>query len=287
MRYRKGSLNLDNFRDQAVLHFVADSRYVTHAQLFRFAQFEYYEGNRPSFNWRIRRMVEGGLVRKQAPPMLNGDALYSISRTGLQALEQLGIYYLGATCDREQDAYKFQLPHVLEVNNIRLALLVHREVLRWIPESFIRVLNLSPATAYAKVYDGIARVMLNHEFVDLAVEYERTLKSPAKYEKIRNAIESEKWVKAFLYLVPNYELLYGLIAAFRGTKQFVLFGLVDEFKREQLSTHVRDANHRETALHDALAKLLPAKTGTKQFPNRNTEALDERGSPTCPGPRGV
>jgi hypothetical protein len=142
MRYRKGSLNLDNFRDQAVLHFVADSRYVTHAQLFRFAQLEYYEGNRPSFNWRIRRMVEGGLVRKQAPPMLNGDALYSISRTGLQALEQLGIYYLGATCDREQDAYKFQLPHVLEVNNIRLALLVHREVLRWIPESFIRVLNL-------------------------------------------------------------------------------------------------------------------------------------------------
>jgi len=82
-------------------------------------------------------------------------------------------------------------------------------------------------------------------------------------------------------------LLYGLIAAFRGTKQFVLFGLVDEFKREQLSTHVRDANHRETALHDALAKLLPAKTATKQFPNRNTEALDERGSPTCPGPRGV
>jgi len=86
MRYRKGSLNLDNFRDQAVLHFVADSRYVTHAQLFRFAQLEYYEGNRPSFNWRIRRMVEGGLVRKQAPPMLNGDALYSITRTGLQAL---------------------------------------------------------------------------------------------------------------------------------------------------------------------------------------------------------
>jgi hypothetical protein len=53
MRYRKGSLILDNFRDQAVLHFVADSRYVTHAQLFRFAQLEYYEGNRPSFSGAV------------------------------------------------------------------------------------------------------------------------------------------------------------------------------------------------------------------------------------------
>ncbi len=262
MRYRKGSLNLNNFQDKAVLQFVADSRYVTHAQLFQFAQLDYYEDNRPSFNWRIRRMVEGGLVRKQALPMLNGDALYSITRTGLQALERLGIYYLGATCDREQDGYKFQMPHVLEVNNIRLALLVHRKLLHWIPECFIRVLNLSPTTAYAKVYDGIATVMLYPDFVDFAVEYERTLKSPAKYEKIRKAIESEKRVKAFLYLVPSYQLLHGLMEAFGGTKPLVMFGLVEEFKREQLSARVRDANYSESSLHDALAKLLPAKTGT-------------------------
>jgi hypothetical protein len=68
-----------------------------------------------------------------------------------------------------------------------------------IPECFIRVLNLSPATAYAKVYDGIANVRVDHGFVDFAVEYERTLKSPAKYEKIRKAIESEKRVQAFVY----------------------------------------------------------------------------------------
>ena len=79
MRYRKGSLNLNNFEDKNLLQFVADSRYVTHTQLFRFAQLCYYERNRPTFNWRIRRMVDGGLVRKQAPPMLNGDTLYSIT----------------------------------------------------------------------------------------------------------------------------------------------------------------------------------------------------------------
>ena len=66
MRYAKGSLNLNNFRDRIILHCVADSRYVTHAQLLQFAQVEYYEYNRPVFNWRIRRMVEGGLAETSA-----------------------------------------------------------------------------------------------------------------------------------------------------------------------------------------------------------------------------
>jgi hypothetical protein len=123
-------------------------------------------------------------------------------------------------------------------------------------------LNLSPATAYAKVYDGIANVRVDHGFVDFAVEYERTLKIPAKYEKIRKAIESEKRVQAFVYLVPSYDLLHGLMEAFWGAKQLLVFGLVDEFKKEQLGTRVRHTNYIETPLHDALAQLLPARSGT-------------------------
>ena len=260
MRYRKGSLNLNNFADKNLLQFVADSRYVTHTQLFRFAQLYYFERNRPSFNWRMRRMVNGGLVRKQAPPMLNGDALYSITRAGMQALERLGIYYLGASVDREPDAHKHQIPHALEVNDIRLALSIHHQLVRWIPESFIRVLNLSPATAYAKVYDGIASVLVQGEFVEIAIEYERTLKSPAKYEKIREAIESEKRVKAFLYLVPSYELLFGVKDALWRMKQLVLFGLIEEFKKERLEMRVRDSCFRESSLREALAQRLLART---------------------------
>src|SRR5215469_1793907 len=258
MRYRKGSLNLNNFEDRNLLQFVADSRYVTHTQLFRFAQLYCWERNRPTFNWRIRRMVDGGLVRKQAPPTLNGDALYSITRSGLQALERPGIYYLGATIDREQDAHKYQVPHALEVNDIRLTLSIHHQFGRWISESFIRVLNLSPATAYAKVYDGIASVLVYGRSVEFAIEYERTLKSQAKYEKIREAIESEERVKAFLYLVPAYELLHGITDALCRMKQLVLFGLVDEFKKDRLDTRVRDSWYRESRLQDALARMLPA-----------------------------
>ena len=99
MRYHKGSLGLNQMKDKAILHFVADSRYVTRSQLSSFVLFEYCEPNRRVFNWRIQRLVEAGLMRKQVVPYLNGEALYSITRAGVQALERLGIYYLGANLE--------------------------------------------------------------------------------------------------------------------------------------------------------------------------------------------
>lgn len=254
MRYQKGSLHLNSIRDKAILDFVADSRYVTHSQLYEFARLDYQEQNRPVFNWRIRRMVEGGLVRKQSLPMLNGDALYSITRTGVQALERLGTYYLGGNFER-QDAHEFQVPHALELNNIRLVLLRTGLLRRWTPESFIRVMNLSPANAYAKVYDALAMVAIDWNLVEFAIEYERTLKSPAKYEKIREAIELEKRVKAFLYLVPSRELLWCLQGVFWRAKQLVMCGLIDEFKKEQLNMRTY-VNYIETRPQRALLDVV-------------------------------
>ena len=112
---------------------------------------------------------------------------------------------------------------------------------------------------WASIAIGTAGVVYH---LDSRFFYERTLKSPAKYEKIREAIESEKRVKAFLYLVPNYQLLHGITDALWRMKQLVLFGLVDDFKRERLNTGVRDSHYKESSLQDALARLLPAKTGT-------------------------
>ena len=213
MRYHKGSLGLNQMKDKAILHFVADSRYVTRSQLSSFVLFEYCEPNRRVFNWRIQRLVEAGLMRKQVVPYLNGEALYSITRAGVQALERLGIYYLGANLEREKDALEFQIPHSLEVNNIRIALKATTNLMLWIPETAIRVLNLSPATAYAKVYDGIAELYVDGDYVTLAIEYERTFKSKSKYDKIWEAIESEKRLNVFLYLVPTLDLQWASFAS--------------------------------------------------------------------------
>ena len=177
-------------------------------------------------------------------------------RRGVQALERLGVYYLGANLDRETELHEFQIPHALELNAIRLALMRTQEFSSWISESFIRVLNLSPATAYAKVYDGIATVRLTGEPIEFAVEYERTLKSQSKYEKIREAIESERRLNVFLYLVPQFELLFSLSDAFWNTKRSVFFGLIGEFKEKVFEAPVRTAPWKEISLRTALTSAI-------------------------------
>ncbi len=116
-------------------------------------------------------------------------------------------------------------------------------------------MNLSPASAYAKVYDAIARVHLNGESVEFAIEYERTLKSQPKYDKICEAIESEKRLHGFLYLVPTCDLRFSLIHEFWGTRRLIFFGLVDEFKQKVLDALVWAANYHSTALREALLKV--------------------------------
>ena len=261
MRYHKGSVGLNHVKDKALLHFVADSRFVTRSQLNSFALFEYCEINRRVFNWRLQRLAEAGLIRKQVLPYLDGEALYSITRAGVQALEQLGVYYLGGNLEREKDAREFQIPHALELNNIRIALKARGHLLVWIPEVFVRVLNLSPATAYAKVYDGIAEVSLDGEHIKFGIEYERTFKSQPKYDKIWEAIESEKRLNAFLYLVPNTTLLWGLVREFKGTKRPVYFGLVDEFKEKVFDADVWSASYDRSTLRSALLQAARASKG--------------------------
>jgi hypothetical protein len=256
MRFPKGSVHLGNFKDKVILDFLAESRHATRSQLIQFVQNYYCEFNWPVFNWRIRRMVDAGLVRKQALPMLNGDVLYSITRAGFHALEGLGTFHLGATFDREPEVHRSQIPHALEVNSIRLALMGTRKLRDWTPESYIRALNLLPTSAYAKVYDAIATVLIDDNEIKFAIECERTPKTPAKYQRIREAIESERRLNAFLYLVPSYQLLYALQHAFSGTNRLVLFGMLDEFKQRAFASRVRTAYHREAPLEDMLARLV-------------------------------
>ena len=61
MRYLRGSISLRD-RDRDLLHFVADARYITHTQLFQLARLKAIEFDRPVFNWRVRRLVNHGLL---------------------------------------------------------------------------------------------------------------------------------------------------------------------------------------------------------------------------------
>lgn len=255
MRYLKGSVSLKS-RDRDLLHWVADARYMTHSQLFQLARLHALEFDRPVFNWRVRRLVNSGLLRKQVVPYLGTDALYSITRGGIHALEELGITYLGGYVEREKDPAEVQIPHVLELNRIRLALERSGALVSWVPEVFIRVVNLSPTLSYAKAYDAVAAVYIGAgERVEFAIEYERTLKSEQKYAKILEAIESERRLRTILYLAPSYEIISSLRWYFERARHDILFAMVGEFKRSVLDTQVDLAStYRRMTLQQALLK---------------------------------
>jgi hypothetical protein len=255
VRYLKGSVSLRD-RDRELLHLVADARYMTHGQLFQLARLKAIEFKRPVFNWRVRRLVNSYLLRKQVVSYLGADALYSITRGGIQALEEMGITYLGGYVEREKDPTKAQIPHVLELNRIRLALERSHALVFWIPEVFIRVVNLSPTLCYAKAYDAVAKVSLGDgAWAEFAIEYERTLKSEQKYEKILEAIERERRLHTILYLAPSYEILASLRWYFERARHDVLFALVEDFKKDMLDTQVDLARgYRRLALRQALAR---------------------------------
>ena len=218
MRYLKGSVSLRN-RDYELLHLVADARYMTHSQLFELAQLHAVEFERPVFNWRIRRLVKSGLLRKQIVAYLGADALYSINRAGVHALEEMGVVYLADFAEREKDPAEPQIPHVLELNRIRLALERSRVLVFWVPEVFIRAVNQSPKLNYAKAYDAVATVRLGDGVrAEFAIEYERTLKSEQKYAKILEAIANERRLHTILYLAPSYEVLVSLRWYFERTR---------------------------------------------------------------------
>ena len=255
MRYLKGSVSLE-FRDKELLHLVADARYITHSQLFQLLRLKALEFKRAVFNWRVRRLVNSGLLRKQVVPYLGTDALYSITRGGIQALEEMGVTYLGGYVEREKDPHEVQIPHVLELNRIRLALERSRALVFWIPEAFIRVLNLSPALCYAKAYDAVVSVNLGDGVsTEFAIEYERTLKSEQKYEKILEAIAGERRLHTILYLAPSYEIVATLRWYFQRTRHEILFAQVDDFKKDVLDTRVDLANtYRQMTLREALVR---------------------------------
>jgi hypothetical protein len=255
MRYLKGSLSLSS-RDQRLLQTVVEARYITHSQLFQLSRLQAVEFQRTVFNWRVRRLVTNGLLRKKVVPYLGADALYSITRDGIHALEERGVSLLAGFIAREKDPHEMQIPHVLELNRIRLALENSGALMYWVPESLIRVLNLSPVHRYAKTYDAVAKVRLDDNISpDFAIEYERTLKSEQKYDGILGALASERRLHTILYISPSFEILSTIRWHFRRARQQILFAQADDFKKRALDAQVDSASsYRRTTFRDALLR---------------------------------
>ena len=66
MRFQKGCIEINTIKDVPLLRQVLHCQLVTHEQLWRFMRLGLYEFQRSSFNWRVRRLVQSGLLERRS-----------------------------------------------------------------------------------------------------------------------------------------------------------------------------------------------------------------------------
>src|SRR5207244_2071019 len=79
MGFQKGSITLNPRKDIPLLLQVLRSRFITHDQLRDFMLLDDHERGRKRFNWRVRRLVQGGLLNRECARPITPSPVYSIT----------------------------------------------------------------------------------------------------------------------------------------------------------------------------------------------------------------
>jgi len=252
MRYPKGSIQLNQSRDLPLLRQILRSEFVTHSQLFEFMQLCHYERSRKSFDWRLRRLVDRELVRRQATTNCTGEFVYSAASSAAMLLQGMGEYCLvGRDRFNGKEAERSVL-HAIGLNEIQLNALRAGLLVRWIGSLEIRSQNELTAFGFAKDYDAIVTVRTETGEQRFALEYERSPKTIKYYRDVVASLGREAHVNHVLYLVCNYDLLQFISGFFRNTQCHVFFGLVKDWHAQLLdmpvscSSAIRCFRFRET-----------------------------------------
>jgi len=250
MRYPKGSISISAGQDIPLLRQVLESQFITHDQLFEFMRLGCYELKRHSFNWRVRRLVQSGFLDLCSRQHC---LVYSIASAGASLLEVTEEYCLVLQKRRQRQREAGAYNHSLELNELHLSLLRQGVLERWEPEIAVRSANELTPHGYAKDYDAIVTVRIEDKTASFALEYERTLKKPSDYTRIRTLIEEENRLNLFIYVVPNRDLASFLLDCFAGTRAPLFVAYAADFARPFAEMKVVEAH---SGIKTRLAAIL-------------------------------
>jgi len=252
MGYPTGYIELNNERDVPLLQEVLHARFITHAQLFGLMQVAGIEACREAFNWRVKRLAAHQLLLRHDVPSFGRNFVYSLGPTGVMHMTSLGVSCVGMTTGFLTVRDASRVAHSVDVTDIRLHLLRAGLLKEWRSEVDVRASNVLTSFRYAKDFDCIMTLAVRGREVKVALEYERQPKAKKRYKGIQETIENEQRVDRFLYLFPEFKLLWFVHALFRKTARRMYFGLTYELARDLLATRVVDPQMRFATLEVAL-----------------------------------
>ena len=251
MRFTKGSIELSPAQDMPLLRQVLHSQFITHDQLFEFMDIGNYERKRPSFNWRVRRLVEHEFLGRYYFPEIDPSYLYRIGSRCSGLIEFAPFLPMRS---RKPVVEPRLCGHWIELNKIHLSLARHPGLLQeWLSETAIVSRNLLTTFGYAKDYDAVVTLSVEGRPFTFALEYEQSAKGKAAYMDIRDRLESEQQVKRFLYLASSENVLSFLTHCFATTRARLYLGLARDFVASLLDTPVFEAfSRKRTVFRNAL-----------------------------------
>ena len=177
MRYRKGSVIINEAQDVPLLLLVRNSGYIKHEQLLILAGYDKSKASLTSFCWRVRRLISGGFI-SPAGTRVDGDKVYAITRKGLEKLETFGHTLLSLHSEAQTINQPAKMMHSLGLNEIRLTFQRNHMLNSWLSDLEVCSENLLTGDKYAKDYDALAVLNVGGRQMHCAIEYERSTQEP-------------------------------------------------------------------------------------------------------------
>jgi hypothetical protein len=263
---RLSSIQYSVRRDLPMLLTVRNATFICHAQLFEQLLAAKSEVSRRAFGWRIQRLVDAGLVKKLAPCVPYSGAVYTVTRSGLACLEACGEGLVSVTSESKTLANVSQVQHYLELGEIRAAFRRANLLKEWTGDLEIRSINQSIAAPLAKDYDAIVDVEFEGTEYRLALEYERYLKSAARYEEIIAAIKDENQVQLLVYFTSSIDLLYQVRAKFEDVDFPIVLVQSRAFYHHPMATrmYLTSSLGENKATFDEVLRTLSGATRARQ-----------------------
>ena len=257
MRYYKGYISLSEACDVPVLLHVRNARAIHFDQLSDLISHEMEATLSRSLRWRVARLEKAGLIFRLEMYRHLGKPVFEITHHGLECLEARGHYLLSLPSNTEQILHPSQVPHALELVNIRIALAKAGLLRSWKSELEITSRNLVAESSATKDFDAIAEIEFDGSSRRLAIEYERNPKAANRYRAIRDVLDKDRTEDTVLYLTSNDDILYLLAVEMRSCRRQICFALSESFQRSLLDT--RTLTNTEDSEVVLLRDLLAAK----------------------------
>ncbi len=248
-------------RDLPMLLAIRNASFISHGQMFDQLVARGSEASRRAFNWRIQRLVKAGVVMKMPPQLPYCGPVYAITRTGLACLEACGQGLMSLTSESRSLVNPIQILHYLELGEIQAAFQRTKLLREWTGDIEVRSINQSIDLPLAKDYDAIAELELRGSRYRIALEYERSLKSSARYREVIAAIEDENQIQLLVYFTSSIDLLYQLKAEFEDQRFPIVLATSRSFCMSPLATRLystRSLGGNKTTLEDIL-EAIPSR----------------------------